>query len=159
MNIWDYSKWKSFYLEGYHRSGMRMIYEKGVDPEVKCACNEFVNWLRRKYHFPKRVRIYIKRNRRIKSKDGDMVCGTFFRPADRNVEPYIRIATGDFLELLDARGRDNALATILWSIAHELTHYFQWLNDLNLTFIGEERQASIYAKELLNEYAETREHP
>lgn len=103
--------------------------------------------------------MYIKSSARVKSMYGDMVCGTFFRPADRNVEPYIRIATGDYPILAEKRGHDNALASYIWTIAHELTHYFQWLNDLPLTLIGEERQATNYANRILDEYANTRDHP
>ena len=42
---------------------------------------------------------------------------------------------------------------------HELTHYFQWINALELTPIGMERQATKYARYVLDDYAETREHP
>ena len=54
---------------------------------------------------------------------------------------------------------DNALAAILGSIAHELTHYFQWVNGLQLTNTGEERQAKRNKRFVLDKYAETREHP
>ena len=56
-------------------------------------------------------------------------------------------------------GKDSALTAILSTIAHELTHYFQWINALKLTPIGQERQATNYARYILDEYAETREHP
>ena len=69
------------------------------------------------------------------------------------------IAAGDYDDLCRKWGRDNALAAILNTIAHELTHYFQWINSLQLTPIGEERQAARYAGYILDEYAETREHP
>ncbi|MCL2670548.1 MAG: hypothetical protein FWF10_00740 [Clostridiales bacterium] len=51
------------------------------------------------------------------------------------------------------------MASYLFSLAHELTHYFQWINGIQLTEIGEERQATCYANWILDEYAETREHP
>ena len=44
-------------------------------------------------------------------------------------------------------------------MAHELTHYFQWINSIKLTPIGKERQATNYADYVLEDYAETREHP
>jgi hypothetical protein len=34
--------------------------------------------------------------------------------------------------MLDERGQDNALAAILGSTAHELGHYYQWLDDQEL---------------------------
>ena len=38
-------------------------------------------------------------------------------------------------------------------------YFFQWINALKLTPIGQERQATNYARYILDEYAETREHP
>lgn len=159
MNIWTIDKWKDYYSEHPHRSGLRVRYEKSVDPEVKRAIRECVCWLRSEYVFPKRVQLYVKSARRIRAKNREMVCGTFFRPADRNEEPYIRIATGDYAELLEKRGKDNALAAILYTLIHELTHYFQWLNDLDLTLIDEERQATNYSESIMDDYAKTRDHP
>ena len=69
------------------------------------------------------------------------------------------IATGDYQETLQSRGRDNALAGILFTIAHELTHYQQWLNQLSMTQRGKEWQATFYANRMLDEYAETTDHP
>ena len=159
MNIWTIDNWHTVYKECSHRRGLRVRYEPNVDPEVKRAINDCVRWLRSEYVFPKRVRIYVKAKRRIKAKNGEMVCGTFFRPADRGQEPYIKIATGDYRELMDKRGKDNALAALLYTLFHELTHYFQWLNNLDLTLIGEERQATNYSKRIMFDYSETREHP
>ena len=159
MNIWQSQKWQDFYKENPCRNGLHIRYEKIVDSEVKRAIRECVNWMRREYYFPKRVRVYVKEKRRIKAKNGENVCGTFFRPADRNVEPYIKISTGDYFELLEQRGKDNALAAILYALMHELTHYFQWVNDIDLTLIGEERQATNYSRLIMREYAETRDHP
>ena len=159
MNVWKTKKWYEYYRFHHCRSGLRIRYEKNVNSEVKRAINEFVCWLRNEYVFPKRINMYVKEKRRIKAMNGENVCGTFFRPTDRNEEPYIKIATGDYLELFDKWGKDDALASILTAIAHELTHYFQWLNDLNLTFIGEERQATNYSHKILYDYAETRDHP
>jgi hypothetical protein len=126
---------------------------------VKRACKAFLKWMRTEYFFPIRVNIYVKAQERIKSMDGEMVSATCFRPDDRHDEPYIRVSAGDYSELLLKWGQDNALAAILGSVAHEITHYYQWVNDLKLTPIGEERQATCYKRFILSEYAETREHP
>jgi hypothetical protein len=66
------------------------------------------------------------------------VSATFFAPFDKCVEPYIRVATGDYLELLEKNGQDNALAAFLGSIAHEMGHYYQWIDDLELDEEGAE---------------------
>lgn len=91
--------------------------------------------------------------------DGEMVYGTFFQPYNKIYEPYIRVATGSYTDNSIALGRDDALALILETIAHELTHYFQWINDIKLTEIGYERQASSYANYILDEYANVVDHP
>ena len=159
MDIWRIKKWEKYYKNNPCKPGLQVRYEKNVDYEVKRAIMNCVKWLRSEYIFPKKIRIYVKSARRIKAQNGENVCGTFFRPADRNKEPYIKVATGDYFELLAQRGRDNALSAILQTIMHELTHYFQWLNDLPLTLIGEERQATIYSRRLMYDYSETRDHP
>ena len=159
MNIWKIRNWEHFYDLHPGRKGIRVRYDKNVDSEVKRAIHDCIVWLRSEYKFPKRVNVYVKGKRRIRATNGDKVCGTFFRPADREKEPYIKLATGDYHELLDEFGKDNALAAILNTMIHELTHYFQWLNDLSLTLTGEERQATIYASRIIGEYAQTRDHP
>lgn len=83
----------------------------------------------------------------------------FFGPYDKTEEPYIKVSVGDYEERLRRFGKDNALAGNLQSMAHELSHYFQWLKDLDFCEEREERQAKYYAVEILHDYAETREHP
>lgn len=70
-----------------------------------------------------------------------------------------KLATGDYDELVNHLGNDNTLASILLSLAHELTHNYQWINNIPLTPIGRERQAARYAKYIINEYSLTRDHP
>ena len=161
MHIWTLRRWEKYYdlSDAKHRTGLRTRFEKGVDPEVRAACLRFCAWLRTEYFFPIRIPIYFKQAARIKAMDGELVSATFFEPVNRQDEPYARIATGDYQQLKEKIGRDNALASILLSVAHELTHYFQWINDIRLTAIGEERQASRYARFILDEYADVVEHP
>lgn len=59
------------------------------------------------------------------------------------------------MEMFEERGQDNALASILGSVAHELGHYYQWVDDKEL----DEEDAEDCSEELLEEYAATREHP
>lgn len=41
---------------------------------------------------------------------------------------------------------------IFGNIAHELTHYYQWINGLQYTEVGEERQAKRYATKIVENY-------
>lgn len=161
MHIWTIEQWKRKYSTDSqnYRTGLRLRMDRDVDPEVKRACKEFFQWLRKEYFFPFRIPVYVKASARIKAKDGDMIPGRIILPYDWRLEPYITVAAGDYDDLLKRRGKDNALAEILFSIAHELTHYFQWINDIELTERGMEWQATHYSILILDEYAETREHP
>ena len=79
-----------------------------------------------------------------------MVTATFFAPYEKDVEPYIRIANGDYTDLIRERGKIDALYAMLDSIAHELCHYQQWLEDKKL----EEEEAEEKGSQLVDEYAE-----
>lgn len=154
------NNWEAFLQNNIsRRTGIRFRYNKTVPPDVKQSYTRFANWLRAQYYFPLRVVVYVKGEKTIRAKDGENVVGTFFEPYSPMDEPYIRIATGDYDEMARALGKDNALASILLSLAHELTHYYQWINNIQLTPIGRERQATIYANYIVDEYALTREHP
>lgn len=161
MDLWRSNNWKQYAETSSQkaRKSIRFRFKNNVNQEVRRACIEFGHWLRREFCFPLRVTIYFKSDPFIKAYDGEDVSATFFEPFSKNREPYIRIATGDYHKMLKEWGKDNALAAILGSIAHELTHYFQWLNNVNLTDSGSEKQASYYRKKILAEYSQTREHP
>jgi len=88
--------------------------------------------------------MYIKSRRKISAQDGDLVYGIFFGPYNYRDEPYISIATGDFWREKEKYGRQRALCYALETIAHELTHYFQWVNGFEMTSKGKERQATNY---------------
>lgn len=158
--IWKRNDWRS--RPGIHdgrRAGLRCRIDREVDPRLRRTCLAFFRWLRREYPFPVRVCVYLKRDRRIRAKDGECVCGTFWWPYDIHEEPYVRIAAGDFAELCRKKGEEEAIREILLCIAHELTHYYQWLNDIKLTERGEERQASMQSRLVVNAYlSQRREH-
>ena len=159
MIIWDCSDYSRFLRNKQFRKGIRLRFESGVDPIVRQAILDFITWAKQSFAFPLRLVIYVKATDRIKAKDGDLVCGTLFRPDDYPVEPYIRLATGDYSALEKENGRDNALASILWSLAHEITHYYQYINRTDLSLRGEEIQASRTASMIIDQYAQTRDHP
>lgn len=138
------------------RTGLRVRSEKGVNSEVRRACLEFAKWLRKEFEFPIRVVIYLKKDYQIKNRfTKELVSATFFAPYDKEEEPYIRIATGDYMELLDELGKDEALASVLNSMAHELGHYYQWIDDEELN----EESAEDTADYMIDLYSDTRDHP
>ena len=86
---------------------------------------------------------------------GARVSASFFAPFDRRVEPFIRIATGDYPHLKRKLGRDRALAAFLQSLAHELVHYQQWV----ATGETSERGVVSRARRIVKRYALTTDHP
>lgn len=153
-HLWQLNKWRTFYSGLDCRTGLRLRFDKGVDEELRQIILDFAKWVRREFDFPIRVVAYIKASEYIRAKDGEMVSATFFWLDDRTLEPYIRVAAGDYYKNAKKWGKEEAIAATLRSLAHELSHYYQWLNDLKLTPMGEERQANSYAYAIVEEYKE-----
>lgn len=103
-HIWTIENWEQNidFMEEGHRTGFRLRFDSGIDPEVRRACKEFAAFLRKEYFFPLRVVAYIKNKKKIRAMDGDLVYGTFWSMEDDyTVEPYIRVAAGDYLDLCE----------------------------------------------------------
>jgi hypothetical protein len=136
------------------RTGIRIKSAK-CDTEIRGAIIRFARWLRVQYEFPIRVPVYLYLTDHIITMHGEKVCASFFAPWSRKVEPYIRLATGDYRQLKKERGRDNALAALLHSFAHEVVHYQQWVATGEIT----ERGVAIRARRMVGLYANTVDHP
>ena len=106
--LWAFCDW-SQYLHGEYRCGVRLRFDQGVDPEVRRACKQFVNWLREWYEFPVRVPIYFKNQKVVYSRSGKSFSAIFSGPYALNEEPYIRIAVGNYPNLLVARRQEDKL--------------------------------------------------
>ena len=156
--LWRCEDWSHF-LESDCRKGIRLRFDNGVDPEVVRACKEFVQWLRSQYEFPMRVPIYFKNREYLIACSGEKCSATFFGPYDKRIEPYIRISVGDYKSMMESWGKSNALGAIIHSIAHELSHYFQWLKDIDFCDPKGERQARYYANAIIDDYKLVREAP
>ncbi len=148
------------------KKGLRLRFEKDVDPEVKRCIKEFCAWLRTIFVFPIRIVIYIRSAEYVRTHDGELVSAKFWGPYDFGGNPYAVIGTGNYNGSLEGKEKDNELAGILCSIGHELTHYYQWVTDpqwreeKNVDEIKkEERQAVYYSRAIVDYYANTREHP
>lgn len=136
--------------------GIRVRYPKDMDGRLKGFFCDFVKWLRCRYAFPVRVNVYLKNTEQIRAMDGEYVSAAIFTPFDRSETPYIRIAVGDFYELREKHGEFNALCSTVSSLAHELTHYYQWLSGEEKSEVCEERQARYYARKKVYEFLEER---
>ena len=142
-----------------NRGGIRIRFQPNANTEVRESLIKFLRWVRINYAFPVRVPIYVKNATKVKALDGEYVSATFFGPFNPSLEPYIRIAIGDYGDIKNRCGKDNALATILYTVCHELSHYYQWIGNVNSSDRGLEIQAVIHAKKIMAEYQCVREHP
>lgn len=136
------------------RAGLRIRGEHG-HPVVRRAVIRYAVWLREVFEFPIRVPVYLRPEGMLITLGGHEATATFFAPWDRDVEPYIRIATGDYPDMRRQRGRDNALASILCSVSHEVVHYRQWVETGDIWERGVARRASA----LVDRYAKTVDRP
>lgn len=136
------------------RSGLR-IKAFRAHPEVRRAVVRFARWARTEMDFPIRVPVYLSPSEWILTADKKRVSASFFAPFKRTAEPFIRVSTGDYLASVKKSGRDNALAAILCSVAHEITHYQQWIHGGKFC----EREAIRKASKMIRAYAKTTSHP
>ncbi|MBR4049624.1 MAG: HAD family hydrolase [Clostridia bacterium] len=157
MNPWKSQNYKKIYDNQDIRTGIALRFEKGVHGDIKSLFTDFTKWLRKNYYFPIRVAVYIKASETIKLMNGSMAWGSF-RYFDTFDEPYIRIPTGDYLKQAEIEGKENAAYTILSSFVHELTHYFQWVNQFEQTDRGSEWQANYYRNRIIDLYLNEKEN-
>ena len=153
MNIW--TKKTNFDYSQKRINNLHLRFDKNTDAEIKRACTDFKNWLQKEYTFPVCIKIYIKNKEHIRTKDGDFVSATCFLPFEHHNLPYIKIAVGDYIPSLQQHSKDCQLAGILHSIAHELTHCYQWLKHVETS----EKQAVRCADYIIKKYSNTRMHP
>ena len=157
MNPWKSKKWVEFYSnKQVLKNGLRLHFYGDINKNLKVVFKDFAKWLRKEFEFPVRVNVYIKSDCFIKAKDGDLVSATFWGPFNRMNEPYIKIAAGDYCESVRNNDEFNAVCSTVSSLAHELTHYYQWLNDMCLSEVQEERQAVYYSKKIVYMYLDER---
>jgi hypothetical protein len=137
-----------------NRTGIRIRGARG-HPEVRRAFIRFAKWLRQEYDFPIRVPVYLFPSEQIITMHGERVSASFFAPYNRTMEPFIRVATGDYVQIKKEVGRDDALAACLNSFAHEFVHYQQWVASGNISERGVIRRA----QSIVDRYAMTTGHP
>jgi len=130
------------------RQGLRLKINK-IDPDVGIAFKNFAKWLRGKYDFPIRVPVYLYDRKFVIGRDKESYVSIFFAPYSIEVEPYIKIATGDYFELIEEFGKNDALFSLLYSLAIEVLNYQKWVKDNENfdTYDGNDE-----ADELLSEY-------
>lgn len=146
---------QNYSAEALHRTvmrdGLRIRIHSQVHPFLRREVHTFVRWLRANYPFPIRVNVYIPNTKKIRANDGDLCYGRCFVPDDPDDSITIDVAGG-----YDYDGDFRALQNYTWGtifmLAHELGHYYQYLNRVSLTPRGIEWQATYYAHRVREAY-------
>ncbi|MCT4475883.1 hypothetical protein N0U24_01750 [Peribacillus frigoritolerans] len=88
----------------YLRSGLRVRCEKDVNPSVRRTLFKLCGLVTYIYGISYKGCCISKTDSQLKTRDTrELASATFFAPYDKTVEPYIRIATGDYEELVSER--------------------------------------------------------
>lgn len=153
MNPWKCTHHRKIYADPSLPTGLRFRFEKDVHPDIRALFLSFGKWLRKNYAFPIRVTVYVKSCEMVRLLSGSMAYGAF-RWFDTYEEPYIRIPAGDYSDRSEKVGRDAAADAILSSLVHELTHYYQWVNQIEQTDRSSEWQANYYRYRIIDLYLE-----
>ncbi|ATW27220.1 HEAT repeat domain-containing protein [Candidatus Formimonas warabiya] len=138
-------------MKNNNAGGLYVQYEKGVNYDVRRGSINFVKWIRGNMEFPIQLTIFLTNNYQITTKQTkELVSAVFWGPYSLEEKPYIKVATGDFEDLVCQMGKYSAIAATLNSITHELIHYQQWL--INPRFKNGEREAKKKAREIVISY-------
>jgi hypothetical protein len=146
MIFWIEKQFKNEYLDSADKIGVRCRFSINFDEQVKNEIKKFISYVRKNYYFPIRLNVvFFDEAYFVNDIDGHKYYGVFYDGYD-NVYPKIHIAAR-----LTER---NPLEDILFSIAHEITHYYQWyfLENEKRTDRSLEIEANKWSDYILAEY-------
>ena len=147
--------WQEFYIKnqkGVINAGISFHYEKGIDNELKSKYINFAKWLRKTYIFPVHLNVYVINTEKVPLKNGNLVYGKFCWYPKKT--PIIKIPSAINESLLEEYTIDEIHKSILSSLVHELTHYYQWVKGTEQSNATSERQANFYRFKIIDEYYE-----
>lgn len=148
MNLWQRYMRNRKGVEA--SQGISLHFEKGIEPAFRKLCIQFVSWLRNNYTFPVHTNIYIKNCEQIRLVGGKMAYGGFRYFENRH--PYIRIPARIEPELRAEYEDIDIYYSILSSLVHELTHYYQWVAGSEQTDAVSERQANYFRFRIIEQF-------
>lgn len=134
---------------------LKLRFENDVPKDLRANIKSFLWWIRRNYVFPYPLTIYILNSKRVITyQDEKEVSASIFFPYNPRHYPNIRISIGDYQTECGSQGEFQTNCSILASIAHEITHYFQWLKQNMDTenAIFDEKQARYKAVQIVNKF-------
>lgn len=146
-SLWDVAR-----IEPGSRSGLRIRIHPGVHPFVRRELLTYGRWLRASYAFPVRVNVYIPNALKIRASDGELCWGRLLWTGEMADPAIIDVAGG--CRAAEKRALQNHVWATIFTLTHELSHYFQRLKGVELTPRGTEWQATFWAHRVMDEYYE-----
>jgi len=141
-----------WYVDSRINKGVYLRFSKGFDKDLKQIVQAFVRWIRKNYCFPIKLNIILMDSQYVvNSLTGEEVSASIFLPFDKSQSPRAQVSIGDY-KSLDVDNLFCAECAVLVSIAHEITHYYQWLKDETGQGELSEKQARYKSKQVVNKY-------
>lgn len=130
--MWIEKKDKNEYCDSI-KKGLRVVFRSNTDNSLRFEVLSFAKWLRKRYWFPIRVevrflncdKIYLNENKSVVALFNYQTNWDCVETAEKAC-PLIYIAAGNYVKQLKKHGRKETLYNYIFSMAHELTHYYQW---------------------------------
>ncbi|MBQ4098502.1 MAG: hypothetical protein IJC87_00060 [Clostridia bacterium] len=152
MISWVEKEYKNNYKDSAKASGIRYkyyTYGEDFDKSTVEDIRKFISFLRKNYYFPIRLNILFCNTRAFCHHiDNHTYYGAFYNMDDEKRKVYPRIS-------IAARvAKNNSLEEIFFTLAHEITHYYQWyfLEDKKRTNRSLEIEANKWANYILGLY-------
>ena len=146
--FWIEKQFKNEYIDSSKEAGIRCVFSKEFNEDTRTEIMQFIKFIRANYYFPIRVKIWFDNETHfVNQTDGHKYYGVFYDgDSDKTTYPKIYIAA--------KQTEKNSIEDILFSIAHELTHYYQWyfLEDDKRTDRSLEMEANKWSKYILYTY-------
>ena len=153
MIFWIEKEYKDEFKDSAKASGIRcQFYDYGTsfDDTLLDELNSFIAFLRRRYYFPVRLNVLFCKTKAFKhSVDDHTYYGAFYNMDDEKRKIYPRISIAAHVN------KYHTLQDVLFSLAHEITHYYQWyfLEEDKRTSRSLETEANKWAKYILDLYS------
>lgn len=153
MISWITKEYKEWYKDSAKASGIRYKFydnENQFDKNTTQSIKEFISFLRKNYYFPIRLNVLFCNTSYFNHYiDNHIYYGAFYDMEDEKKKVYPRISIAAKVD------KHNNLKDILYTLAHEITHYYQWyfLEEDKRTSRSLEIEANKWAKYILNFYS------
>ncbi len=138
-NLWIFRKDSNLHRDRAAATGLRVRYADGIDREIRTNLDSLIRYLRRLYFFPVRCNVYITNHESYRSEhDGHVYYGVFYD--NEGVYPKKKLYPEIYVA---GRVRERfEIENIMFSLLHELSHYYQWVAEREPNQVGFDEQIS-----------------